>query len=151
MQVRSVTESIQIADQPTEAELRGLAGEGLRGVINLRNAGEPDQPLSPEGEGELVRSLGVDYLHQPVGGSPLTTEAVAQVSAFLDRHTTSGPVLLHCRKGGRAAALVLLHLAQRNGWTASQALAQCEAMGLRLEGGTRLMVEKFLSEHPPLG
>lgn len=151
MQVRAVTESIRIAAQPSEADLRGLAGEGVRGVINLRHAGEPDQPLSPEAEGELVRSLGLDYLHQAVGGAPITAEAVASVSAFLDRHTPEGPVLLHCRKGGRAAALVLLHLAHRNGWTAPQAIAQGEAMGLSLEGNLRLMVEAFLAAHPPLG
>lgn len=151
MQVRTVTESIRIADQPSDPDLRALAGEGVRGVVNLRHAGEPEQPLSPDDEGRLVRSLGVDYLHQPIGGQPITAQAVEAVSAFLDRHTTEGPVLLHCRKGSRAVALVLLHLAHRNGWTASQALTQGEAMGLSLEGNPRLMVEKYLSEHPPIG
>jgi uncharacterized protein (TIGR01244 family) len=151
MQDRAVTESIRIADQPSEADLRALAGSGVRGVVNLRHDGEPEQPLPPGPEGDLVRSLGLDYLHVPVGGAPLDPAGVAAVADFLDRHTAEGQVLVHCRKGGRAAALVLLHLARRNGWTASQAVNQAAAIGLPLEGNLRLLVEQYLTQNPPLG
>jgi protein tyrosine phosphatase (PTP) superfamily phosphohydrolase (DUF442 family) len=43
-----------------------------------------------------------------VGGAPLSGPGVGAVCDFLDRHS-DGKVLVHCRKGGRAAALVLLH------------------------------------------
>jgi uncharacterized protein (TIGR01244 family) len=151
MQDRAVTESIRIADQPTEGDLRALAGTRVRGVVNLRHDGEPEQPLGTAAEGELVRALGLDYLHVPVGGAPLDPAGVAAVADFLDRHTAGGEVLVHCRKGGRAAALVLLHLARRNGWTASQAIAQSAAIGLPLEGNLRVLVEQYLNAHPPLG
>src|SRR5438128_725113 len=98
------TPGITVADQPTEEELRGLQGQGYAGVINLRNDGEPEQPLSTGEEGARVRAMGMDYLHYGVGGAPLSEEGVGPVCDFLDRHSGE-KVLVHCRKGARAAAL----------------------------------------------
>src|SRR5262245_34882535 len=98
-------QGITLADQPTEEELRGLKAEGYTGVVNLRNDGEPEQPLSTAEEGTVVRMEGLDYLHYGVGGAPLSPGGVASVCDFLDRHA-GGKVLVHCRKGARAAALV---------------------------------------------
>ena len=55
---------------PTEADLRALKDEGYVGVVNLRNDGEPEQPLGTAAEGERVRSLGMDYVHYGVGSAP---------------------------------------------------------------------------------
>ena len=79
-------------------------------MVNLRNAGEADQPMGPAEEGERVRALGMDYLHRGVGGHPGRSRG-SRRSAFLDRHA-GDRVLVHCRKGGRAAALVLIHQAR---------------------------------------
>src|SRR4051812_7134268 len=109
MNIKSTnTPGITVADQPSDADLGRLKAEGYTGVVNLRNDGEPEQPLSTSEEGERVRAMGMDYLHYGVGGAPLSEEGVASVSAFLERHAP-GKVLVHCRKGSRAAALVLLH------------------------------------------
>ena len=84
--------------------------EGYAGVVNLRHDGEPDQPLDTKAEGAKARALGMDYLNQPVGGAPLTEAAVEAVGAFLKAHE-GRKVLVHCRKGQRAAVLVLLNRA----------------------------------------
>src|SRR5690349_20826141 len=76
---RAITPTITVADQPTEADLSALKGEGYVGVVNLRHDGEPEQPLGTSAEGERVRSLGMDYLHVGVGGAPLTAEGVGSV------------------------------------------------------------------------
>lgn len=55
---RPVTATITIGDQPTEADLIQLKQEGYTGVVNLRNDGEPDQPLSTTEEGQKVRRWG---------------------------------------------------------------------------------------------
>jgi protein tyrosine phosphatase (PTP) superfamily phosphohydrolase (DUF442 family) len=73
---------------------------------------------------------------------------VASVCDFLDRHA-GGKVLVHCRKGARAAALVLIHEARARKWTAEEALAQGKQLGLELEGGLRTLVENYLRAHPP--
>jgi uncharacterized protein (TIGR01244 family) len=143
---REITHEITVADQPTEADLRSLKDEGYVGVVNLRNDGEPEQPMSTAEEGEKVRALGMDYLHYGVGSAPLSEQGVASVCDFLDQHAR-GKVLVHCRKGGRAAALVLLHQAKTQGWGPDEALQNGNAMGLAVEGGLKPMIQTFIREH----
>ena len=63
---------------------------------------------------------------------------------------TSGSqkVLVHCRKGGRAVALLLLQQARANKWSADEAIARGKAMGLEVDGGLKTMVETYLREPP---
>lgn len=143
---RAITPAITLADQPSESDLTALKNEGYVGVVNLRNDGEPEQPLGTAAEGEHVRSLGLDYLHYGVGGAPLAESGVSAVCDFLDTHS-SGKVLVHCRKGGRAAALVLLHQAKVNNWSPAEAVEKGRTMGLEVDGGLRTMVETYLREH----
>jgi uncharacterized protein (TIGR01244 family) len=146
MTSRPVTPNLTIADQPDEADLAALAAQGCIAVVNLRTAGEPEQPLGPAEEGDAVRNLGMDYLHQPVGSDPLTPEGVGAVLDFLDAHV-GGPVLVHCRKGGRAAALVLLHQARARGWPASEVFERGRALGLNVEGPLRAKIEQYLAQN----
>jgi uncharacterized protein (TIGR01244 family) len=97
---RPVTATITIGDQPTEADLERLKQEGYVGVVNLRNDGEPDQPLSTTEEGNKVRALGMKYLHYGVGASPLSDAGVHAVCDFVDEHAQgTDKVLVHCRRG----------------------------------------------------
>jgi uncharacterized protein (TIGR01244 family) len=150
MQVeRPITGAITIGDQPTEDDLARLKSEGYVGVVNLRTAGEPEQPLSPTAEAESVRAMGMDYLHYGVGGAPLSEQGVTAVCDFVDRHTQAGQkVMVHCRKGGRAVALVLLQQARANQWKPEEVIARGKAMGLEVDGGLRTLVETYLQQHP---
>ena len=76
---RQITATIAIGDQPGETDLARLKADGYVGIVNLRNDGEPEQPLSTAAEGEKVRALGLDYLHYGVGAGPLTAEGVESV------------------------------------------------------------------------
>ncbi len=142
---RPVTATIYIGDQPSEDDLLECRDQGIAGVVNLRHDREPEQPLSTVAEGEKVRVLGMDYLHHGVGGAPLADPGVTEVCDFIDRHCEAGSkVLVHCRKGGRAMALVLIQQARANGWTAEEAVARGKAMGLEVDGQLRTMVEDYL-------
>ena len=142
---RPITPAITIGDQPTEEDLASLRGEGYVGVINLRHDGEPEQPLSTVEEGAKVRDLGLEYLHYGVGGAPFADPGVSNVVDFIDRLTAGdGKVLVHCRKGGRAMALVLLQQARAHGWSAAEALDKGRAMGLQVDGQLKTMVENYL-------
>jgi uncharacterized protein (TIGR01244 family) len=141
---RAITPKVAIGDQPTEADLARLKAEGYTGVVNLRNDGEPEQPIGTVAEGEKVRALGMDYLHVGVGGSPLTEEGVHAVCDFIDGHEK---VMVHCRKGGRAAALVLIHEAKAHDWSAAEAAAKGRGLGLEVDGGLRAIVENYLDDH----
>ncbi len=144
-----VTTTIMIGDQPSEADLRELKSLGFVGVVNLRNDGEPEQPISPSREGDLARALGLEYLHHGVGAAPLDEACVAAVSDFIARHAQgTDQVLVHCRRGGRAVALVVLHFARVHGWTAEEVAERALEMGLAVDGGLRLMVEGWLRANP---
>jgi uncharacterized protein (TIGR01244 family) len=141
-----ITPTITVGDQPAEADLRALKDEGYLGVVNLRQDGEPEQPLGTSAEGEAARALGLDYLHFGVGSAPLDEQGISAFCRFLDEHA-GGKTMVHCRKGGRAVALVALYLAQREGWPADEVAARAGAMGMKVEGGLRTLVESYLRSH----
>jgi uncharacterized protein (TIGR01244 family) len=146
---RPITSTITVGDQPTEVDLQELKREGYVGVVNLRNPGEPEQPMSPSEEGEKVRALGMDYLHYGVGGAPLSEQGVSAVCDFVDDHAQgTQKVMVHCRKGGRAIALLLLQQARANKWKPAEVIAKGKAMGLDVDGGLKLLVETYVREHP---
>jgi uncharacterized protein (TIGR01244 family) len=144
---RSVTATITIGDQPTEADLVQLKQEGYTGVVNLRNDGEPEQPINTTDEGTKVRALGMAYLHYGVGSAPLTTQGVKAVSDFIDQHSQgTEKVLVHCRRGPRAIALLLLQQAREHKWTNAEVFEKGKEMGLVIEGGLKMMVDHFLQD-----
>jgi uncharacterized protein (TIGR01244 family) len=142
---KAILPAITIGDQPTESDLSDLAAEGFVAVVNLRNEGEPEQPLSAAKEGELVRSLGLNYLHYGVGATPLSESGISSVCDFIERNTQGdGKVLVHCRKGGRAVAVLLIQQARANRWSLDETITKGKAMGLEVDGGLRALVEQFL-------
>jgi uncharacterized protein (TIGR01244 family) len=142
---RPVTATITIGDQPTEADLEQLKREGYVGVVNLRNDGEPEQPLSTSEEGAKVRALGLKYLHYGVGAGALAEPGVTAVCDFIDAHAQgAGKVLVHCRKGGRAAAILLLQQARAKDWKAGEVFSNGKAMGLEVDGGLKTLVESYI-------
>lgn len=149
MNRKPVTRSIEVADQPTAEELAALPGEGFVGVVNLRHPGEPDQPLDPEAEGRLCRSVGLDYLHVGVGRAPMTEAEVGAVGRFLADHAGTGKVLVHCKLGARAAAVVLIDRAVAEGWTAAEALARGPGLGLEIPPNLRPLIVGYLDGRDP--
>lgn len=145
--LKSITPTIAVAGQPTEADLTDLKAQGYVGVVNLRNEGEPEQPIGPAAEADVAREAGLAYLHYGVGGAPFDPKGVDAVNGFLDRHKGE-KVLVHCRSGGRASAIVLLYEANSRGWNASEAVEKGRAMGLEVKGGLQVMVEQYLAAHP---
>jgi uncharacterized protein (TIGR01244 family) len=142
-----LTAAITIGDQPTEADLAALKHEGYTAVVNLRNDGEPEQPLSTTEEGKKARELGMAYMHHGVGAASLTVQGVKEVCDFIDAHSSEGEkVLVHCRRGPRAVAILLLQQARVNKWTNAEVFSKGKAMGLELEGGLKMMVDHFLQD-----
>jgi uncharacterized protein (TIGR01244 family) len=149
MRQREVRPGLIVADQPSSDELRTLASEGFTAVVNLRHDGEPEQPVGPAAEGEIVRREGLVYQHYGVGGEPLSPAGVQAVARLVgEQLEAGGKVLLHCRKGARAAALALLAEAIREGWAAGEVLERGEAMGLAIgEPKLKALVEEYLANH----
>jgi len=142
--IRPITDRITIADQPEAGDLAAFQRDGFVGVVNLRNDGEPEQPLSVAEEGEAVRGLNMAYHHLGVGAEPLSDPGVAECCDFIDGRLAEGRVLVHCRKGGRAAAIVLIQQARANGWTPDEAIAKGQELGIQLDGALKAKVEDYL-------
>jgi uncharacterized protein (TIGR01244 family) len=108
-----INDDVTVGGQPTEGQLAGLARAGFRAVVNLRTAGEQDQPLSPEAEGKEVRALGMAYLHLPVSTKDLKAEQVDEFRRELA--DLPKPAFVHCYVGIRAGALMMMSLAVDQG------------------------------------
>ncbi|WP_169976721.1 beta-lactamase hydrolase domain-containing protein [Tautonia rosea] len=135
---------LEIAGQPSHEDLVAIRDEGFTAVVNLRRPDEPDQPIDPSTEGSQVHALGMDYLSVPIGGEPLGESQVKAVCAFLDQHT-GGKVLLHCKQGGRAAAIALIHLAQAEQWPEDEVIDRAAAIGVPLPPPLRAMIESYFA------
>ena len=105
-----MTDRIKISDKvivgkvpPSDEDLRSLASEGFAAVVNLRRAGEPNQPLTPEEEGEAATRHGLQYVHIPVDGANIDESTIQR---FKDEVAQlPGPVFVHCASGRRAEAV----------------------------------------------
>jgi uncharacterized protein (TIGR01244 family) len=113
--------------QPSEEDIAALKAAGYRKIINLRREGEPNQPLDPKAEGEVVTRAGMEYVHVPVDPknlNPSSADAVAKAVAESD-----GPVFVHCAAGGRGVSHALLAEAKAQGGSADDVLKKAEALG----------------------
>ena len=104
---------------------------GVTAVVNLRTTVEmDDRDRVPFDEASLVKALGLEYVHIPLGGEdhPYTPEAVARFADVLERHGEL--VLLHCTVAWRASYMWSAYLISEQGYDLDGALARGEAMGI---------------------
>jgi uncharacterized protein (TIGR01244 family) len=123
-----IDDRILTAGMPTADQLRAVATAGVTTVINLATY-NPGHSL--EGEADLVRSLGMDYIHIPVDwGNPTD----ADFAAFEQTMTRleGAPVLIHCAANYRVTAFYSLYARKHLGWSEAQA----EALRSRIWSGS---------------
>lgn len=120
-----------ISGQPSADALRGLPARGVGLVVNLRTPREMEnRERVPFDEAALLDSLGVDYVHIPLGGKdhPYTPAAVDAFAAAFDGH--EGPVLLHCTAAWRASHLWAAYLVVHGGLDLDTAYSRGEITGI---------------------
>lgn len=125
MGIADITNFIRVDDRlvtggmPTADQLRAAAEEGFSVVINLAT---DDPGHSLEGEADLVRSLGLDYVHIPVDwGNPTDDDFAAFERALIERPEAN--VLIHCVANYRVTTFYSLYARRHLGWTEAQAAA----------------------------
>jgi uncharacterized protein (TIGR01244 family) len=96
-------ENLTVSGQPTLDQLRVLSAEGYTTIINLRRPGEFDD----FNEAAEVAGLGMIYVHIPVKNIESIDESDAQ-ALHAAISSASGPILLHCTIGWRAAGLLAI-------------------------------------------
>ncbi|MCF6159191.1 MAG: phosphatase [wastewater metagenome] len=127
-----INDNITSARQPTEEEIRKLPQKGFKSVINLRTAGEEDQPLSPKAEEELVRKAGMEYTNIPISTKEVPKpEQIELVRKALD--CMAKPIYVHCHRGKRSGALTMIDQALKRGMTGEEALQKAQSMGFECD------------------
>lgn len=110
-----VSDFISCAGQPSEAQLRKLAGNHFHVVINL---GLENAPYALSNEGSIVMELGMRYVNLPVDfGAPLREDFERFVEC-MTAHSEQR-VWVHCAANKRASCFVALWM-ERQGWSKTQ-------------------------------
>lgn len=131
MPTMKINEDVTVGPQPSVEELKSLALQGFKTVINFRTKGEQEQPLSPDEEGEIVKAAGLQYVHIPV-----STQEVGPDTVDRFRHLypeLQKPVFAHCKSGKRAGAMVMMNQAVEKGLSGEQTLDQATKMGFECD------------------
>jgi uncharacterized protein (TIGR01244 family) len=147
MNDRKITDDITVGGQPTAEELQNLRANGYRTVVNLRT---PDEEGVLRDEERLAEDTGLNYSSIPVSPDTLDDIAVQNFQGALigdDRL----PALVHCKGGGRAGVLTLLHLTINNGWSLAQALEEGNKLGIAPSETSpyRAFFDDFIKRHSP--
>jgi uncharacterized protein (TIGR01244 family) len=126
-----ISDQVTVGAQVSEEEVKRLPQEGFRTVVNLREPGEQEQPISPDDERKIVEATGMKYVHIPVSGKDMKPELVDRFRQELK--TLPGPVFAHCPKGKRAGAFAMMAAAVDAGWTGERTVETAEEMGFKCD------------------
>jgi uncharacterized protein (TIGR01244 family) len=129
-----------IGGQPDVAALGELARRGVLAVVSLRTDREmADSTLVPFDMQAVADSLGLVYVHVPLGGAahPYTPAAVDAVGEVLREF--QGRVFLHCRMGGRASHVWAAYLGRHEGLTPDAAWRRGRQVGIGLTAFEQLL------------
>lgn len=123
--IRKINDELAIAGQITSEQLKQIAQEGFKSVLNLRS---PDEEGFLSNEQEQAKALGLYYINLPIKMDTINDEVATGVFQVINELPKS--VLIHCSSARRAAALVLMYIAMRQGATFKQAFKQADRLGL---------------------
>lgn len=123
--LKFVGNGIFLGPQPTAQDLESAKQLGVRTVIDLRLPAE-----TVASNCRLVKLCGLNYVSIPVDKAAMSTDLVDKIDKALEQ--TEGPHLLHCATGARAALLIAISNARKNGGSAEQTLDDATAMGVNL-------------------
>lgn len=112
MLFKTLTPSLSVAPQLSEADIAQAAREGFHAIVDNRPDGEEAGQISAADMQALAARHGMQFAHVPVVPGKIDDADVAQMVDVLAR--LDGPVLAYCRTGTRSATL----------WALSRAGAQ---------------------------
>ena len=126
-----ISDRVTVGAQVSEEEVKALGKEGFKTIVNLREPGEEDQPVSPDAEAQFVEQAGLKYLHMPVSSKAMKPELVDRFRDELK--SLPAPVFVHCHKGKRAGAFAMMAAAVEAGWTGEKTVQTAEDMGFKCD------------------
>jgi uncharacterized protein (TIGR01244 family) len=100
---KTIAPGLAVSKQPDITDIKQLAEQGFRTIINNRPEGEDPEQLPPAEEQAEAERLGLTYVHIPVKTGSITA---ADIDAFRRAVQESPqPVLAHCKGGTRSYLL----------------------------------------------
>ena len=128
-EVFAEVENLYISGQPEKESFAKLQSEGVTTVVNLRTDSEMNNLENvPFDERAVVDSLGMKYIHIPLGGpdSPYSNDALIKFATALN--DADGKILLHCTSGRRASYMYAAYLIQYKGFSPNKAIEYAKAV-----------------------
>jgi protein tyrosine phosphatase (PTP) superfamily phosphohydrolase (DUF442 family) len=107
-----LTGNLSTSGMPTPEQLPEVAEAGVQFVVNL--ATSKSEGWMPN-EGDLFKTLGVNYLSIPVDWENPTAQNLSDFMNAMDAHKNEN-VHVHCQANFRATAFVTLYRILRLGW-----------------------------------
>jgi uncharacterized protein (TIGR01244 family) len=123
--IKKINNELTIAGQIEPAELKQLAEEGYKSVLNLRS---PDEQGFQDSEQLYSQLLGLNYANLPTKLTEINPQIALQV--FQKIAEMPKPALIHCDSAVRAIAMVLMYIATKQGMSLEKAFKQAENLGL---------------------
>ena len=117
-----INERLAFGDEETPEQLKALAQQGYKTLIDLCTVKEGKQISD-----ESARKAGLEVHQVPVDVDALNNDLVRKFIQTLEQ--SEAPVYTRCASGKRAGLMVLLALATQQHWTEQEFFKQVEAAG----------------------
>lgn len=146
MDVRKISETFHVTGQLTPDEIRQAAKDGYKTIINNRPDGEggPEQPTAAACR-EAAEEAGLAYYHIPMTPDRLSMEMIEEFRRAVEEQP--GPVLAHCKSGGRSTTLWALVECCHNARDVDEVLARAAAEGYDLSQMRPLLQDYVARAH----
>ena len=119
--------------------LEGLAKDGFKSVINLRQATENNANI--EQNTARAKELGLKYIHIPFNAQQPDPAVIDRFLATI-ADKSNQPAYVHCGSASRVGSVWLAKRVLQDGWTIEKATEEAKAIGLRGEP-----LEKFALDY----
>jgi len=140
-----LSQQVAASGQIDRNEIMDARQRGFVAIVNNRPDGEggPTQPDAANNRG-LAGQHGMGYHHLPLATvHDLSPKLIDQVAEALD--SADGPVLMHCKTGGRSALLWALVQVRQKGRGIDEVLNDVQQAGFDL-AQTRPLLEKYAAQ-----
>ena len=119
-----LNENLSSSGMPTIEQLKEIADVRVQVIINLA---PHEVPNAIPNEGDLVNSLGMEYIHIPVTWRAPEQNAFLRFMDAMDTHA-SKKIHVHCEANYRASAFIMMYRVLRLGWKKEDAIPIMEKM-----------------------
>lgn len=126
--IKKVSDEFLAGGQPTPEDLKQLAEQGFKSVVNLRSS---DESGALANEQQLAEAAGLQYVNVPLHSTEAKAELTAKVISEVERLPT--PIYFHCGAGGRASASALIAFATQQKLSREAVLTKAQELGIHLE------------------